>query len=67
MYHPAAALRQGALKATMQRDMAAVPEVLMRARAGRKPATSNSAPHRTSPSTEPATPPVDSRSGHARG
>jgi DNA polymerase len=35
MYHPAAALRQGALKETMQRDMAAIPEVLIRARAGR--------------------------------
>jgi uracil-DNA glycosylase family 4 len=35
MYHPAAALRQGSLKETMQRDMAAVPEVLVRARARR--------------------------------
>ena len=35
LYHPAAALRQGALKETMQRDMAAVPEVLVRARAER--------------------------------
>jgi DNA polymerase len=35
MYHPAAALRQGALKETMQRDMAALPELLLRARAGR--------------------------------
>jgi DNA polymerase len=35
MYHPAAALRQGALKETMQRDMAAIPEVLVRARAER--------------------------------
>jgi uracil-DNA glycosylase family 4 len=40
MYHPAAALRQGALKETMQRDMAAVPEVLIRARAGRAANTS---------------------------
>jgi uracil-DNA glycosylase len=32
MYHPAAALRQVALKQTMQRDMAAIPEVLIRAR-----------------------------------
>jgi DNA polymerase len=35
MYHPAAALRQAALKETMQREMAAVPEALMRAREGR--------------------------------
>jgi DNA polymerase len=35
MYHPAAALRQGALKETMQRDMAKVPEVLIRSRAER--------------------------------
>jgi DNA polymerase len=35
LYHPAAALRQGALKETLQRDMAAVPELLMRARAER--------------------------------
>ena len=35
LYHPAAALRQGSLKETMQRDMAAVPEVLIRARAER--------------------------------
>jgi DNA polymerase len=35
MYHPAAALRQGALKETMQRDTAALPEILIRARAGR--------------------------------
>jgi len=35
MYHPAAALRQAALRETMQRDMAAIPETLMRARDGR--------------------------------
>jgi uracil-DNA glycosylase len=35
MYHPAAALRQGALKETMQRDMAQVPELLLRARSQR--------------------------------
>ncbi len=32
MYHPAAALRQGALKETMYEDMAALPDVLLRAR-----------------------------------
>lgn len=36
MYHPAAALRQGALKETMQRDMAAIPETLIRAREARR-------------------------------
>jgi uracil-DNA glycosylase family 4 len=35
MYHPAAALRQTALRETMQRDMAAIPETLLRAREGR--------------------------------
>ena len=35
MYHPAAALRQGTLRQTMLEDMAAVPELLIRARAGR--------------------------------
>jgi DNA polymerase len=38
LYHPAAALRQGSLKETMQRDMANVPEVLIRARAERSQA-----------------------------
>jgi len=37
MYHPAAALRQGSLKETMQRDMAAIPDALIRARATRDP------------------------------
>ncbi|HKZ92590.1 MAG TPA: uracil-DNA glycosylase [Candidatus Limnocylindrales bacterium] len=35
MYHPAAALRQASLTATMQRDMAGIPEALMRARAAK--------------------------------
>ena len=35
LYHPAAALRQGSLKETMQRDMAKVPDVLIQARARR--------------------------------
>jgi uracil-DNA glycosylase family 4 len=38
MYHPAAALRQGSLKETMQRDMAAVPDALIRARQARSSA-----------------------------
>ncbi len=35
MYHPAAALRQTALRETMERDMAAIPEALIHAREGR--------------------------------
>jgi DNA polymerase len=35
MYHPAAALRQASLHETLQRDMAAIPETLLRARAAR--------------------------------
>jgi DNA polymerase len=35
MYHPAAALRQASLHETMQRDMAAIPETLLLARAAR--------------------------------
>jgi uracil-DNA glycosylase family 4 len=41
MYHPAAALRQGSLKETMQRDVAAVPEALLRARGRRTDATAS--------------------------
>jgi hypothetical protein len=36
MYHPAAALRQASLQATMQRDMAGIPEALLRSRAARQ-------------------------------
>lgn len=35
MYHPAAALHQGSLKATLLRDMAGVPVALLKAREGR--------------------------------
>jgi DNA polymerase len=35
MYHPAAALRQGSLKVTMERDIAGIPDALLRARAAR--------------------------------
>jgi DNA polymerase len=38
MYHPAAALRQGSLKATMLHDMCGLPDVLIEARARRAPA-----------------------------
>ena len=57
LYHPAAALRQGSLKETMQRDMAAIPEVLLRARAARAATTDDSTPHAPSDST--ALPSVD--------
>ena len=55
LYHPAAALRQGSLKETMQRDMAAVPDVLIRARAGRAegPTTTMPASTETPPTDEP--------------
>lgn len=49
LYHPAAALRQGSLKETMQRDMARVPEVLIRARAERASADAAPEPQTTSP------------------
>ena len=52
LYHPAAALRQGSLKETMQRDMAAVPEVLLRARAERATESSTDTPP---PAEAPAT------------
>lgn len=67
LYHPAAALRQGALKETMQRDMARVPEVLVRARSERaaadpasETATTSPTPAAASPATEtPDQPPKD--------
>jgi len=54
MYHPAAALRQGALKETMQRDMAAVPEILIRARARR--GSADAAETTTQPTNPPTMP-----------
>ena len=54
MYHPAAALRQGALKETMQRDMAVLPEVLIRARATRRRPT-EALPAATQPALPTAT------------
>ena len=53
MYHPAAALRQAALRQTMQRDMAAVPEALIRARESRAAATATGLPD---PAREAAAP-----------
>ncbi len=58
LYHPAAALRQGSLKETMQRDMAAVPEVLIRARAGRAEDAATTTPA-SSESTTGEAPPKD--------
>lgn len=69
MYHPAAALRQGALKETMQRDMAALPDVLSRSRVDRSQravavsATSQpaspTAPAADQPEDDPMTAPQD--------
>ena len=61
LYHPAAALRQGSLKETMQRDMARVPEVLIRARDERAPAAAALAaePETTSPASAEAPPTND--------
>ena len=56
LYHPAAALRQAALKETMQRDMARVPEVLIRARAERAPGAADPEPRTTSPAPPEASP-----------
>ncbi len=56
LYHPAAALRQGSLKETMQRDMARVPEVLIRARAERASAEAAPEPQTTSPAPAEASP-----------
>ena len=56
LYHPAAALRQRSLKETMQRDMARVPEVLIRARAERAPEATAPEPETTSPAPAEASP-----------
>jgi DNA polymerase len=67
MYHPAAALRQASLKATMERDMAGLPDALLRARAMRTERTADPAgtgsqivePEPTEPEpTEPTEPPI---------
>ena len=66
LYHPAAALRQGSLKETMQRDVAALPEVLIRARAERDASattttttTTTFAPLQAPQPTDPATSTAD--------
>lgn len=67
LYHPAAALRQGSLKETMQRDMARVPEVLIRARAERaaapisEPRTTSPTPAEAPPTDPPTAPAKDER------
>jgi DNA polymerase len=69
MYHPAAALRQGALKETMQRDMAQVPELLVRVRGERSAAATGVTAASGSASTlhDPATPPAPSPAAAAAG
>jgi uracil-DNA glycosylase len=60
MYHPAAALRAAALRSTMERDMAAIPETLVRAREARSalpteaPSVATTEP--TAATTEPTAP-----------
>ena len=49
MYHPAAALRQASLRETMERDMAAIPEALIRAREGRATLPGTTLVERTTP------------------
>lgn len=58
MYHPAAALRQGALKTTMQRDMAAIPAALIRAREARADSVSAAPTEMVAAATEAAAPPA---------
>jgi uracil-DNA glycosylase len=50
MYHPAAALRAAALRSTMERDMAAIPETLVRAREARSALLTEAS---SAPTTEP--------------
>jgi DNA polymerase len=56
MYHPAAALRQGTLKETMQRDMAAIPAALLRAREAREEVAAESVDATSEPASAPAEP-----------
>ncbi|MEX1333797.1 MAG: uracil-DNA glycosylase [Candidatus Limnocylindrales bacterium] len=66
LYHPAAALRQGSLKETMQRDIARVPEVLIRARAGRAPAGAAPDARATSPAPDGASTTTEATTGPAK-
>jgi DNA polymerase len=63
MYHPAAALRQASLVPTMQRDMAAIPDTLIRARTARQSVTSAAGPSDGladgAAGSQPATPPAE--------
>jgi uracil-DNA glycosylase len=63
MYHPAAALRQASLRETMQRDMATLPDLLIRARVSResgreadRPADDGAATPQAVPIPEPTEP-----------
>jgi uracil-DNA glycosylase family 4 len=53
MYHPAAALRQGALKQTMLEDMCGLPEALIESRRRRMPAQVETAQEAPAPESEP--------------
>jgi DNA polymerase len=66
MYHPAAALRQGSLVVTMQRDMAAIPETLMRARDARPAPVGAAAPLASAGSSATAEAPRDDAVGEAQ-
>lgn len=68
MYHPAAALHQGSLKATLFRDMEAVPVALLQAREqgaagsafpGQEPALIEAQVEAATPQVEAATPPIE--------
>ncbi len=52
MYHPAAALRQGALRQTLQEDMLGVPEALISVRERRSRAVEQGAGHGSDPAIE---------------
>jgi DNA polymerase len=68
MYHPAAALRQGSLKVTMERDMAGIPDALLRARAARgETATAVLQPSLATPDEVVAAPVVAEGGEPARG
>lgn len=54
MYHPAAALRQAALKRTMLEDMAGLPGALLEARSRRDPSDQEAHIAKATPETQPA-------------
>lgn len=58
MYHPAAAFRQGSLRATLQEDMLSIPEVLVEARARRGRQTAAPEQPSVAVHSAPAAPPT---------